>query len=69
MTTKIEFNKQHISFFVVIAVITIELVFLFSTAQAQTDDETYPIAGTGQGTCCDNSELIDSLAEGEAFCH
>ena len=30
-------------------------------------DVTYPIVDTGQGTCYDNSELIDCPAEGEAF--
>ncbi len=32
-----------------------------------TDPIAYPIVDTGQGTCYDNSELIDCPAEGEAF--
>ena len=58
--------------------LTVQTDSVEETAVEQTDsaavsektassDYTYPIADTAQGTCYDNSELIDCPADGEAF--
>ena len=62
-------RSKQLSGLLTIFVVAITLVFAATSSQTASASTTisYPIVDTNQGTCYNNSELVDCPAEGEAF--